>query len=106
MRGWGCGFITSKMAEDPEVLAYVLSRARAALCLSFGDPAAFAPCIRDAGVPLICQVTTLAGAKTSPPPRSAMARGVSCSNPMMSRLPGTMSRWVSRKDFVTIWWFL
>jgi nitronate monooxygenase len=59
----GCGFITWKMAENPEVLDLVLARAPAALCLSFGDPAPFAPRIAAAGVPLICQVQTLRDAQ-------------------------------------------
>jgi nitronate monooxygenase len=59
----GCGFITWKMAENPAVLDAVLARAPAALCLSFGDPAPFAPRIHDAGVPLICQVQTLRDAQ-------------------------------------------
>ncbi|RXV64652.1 oxidoreductase [Roseovarius sp. A46] len=59
----GCGFITWKMAENPAVLDQVLARDPAALCLSFGDPAPFAPRIHDAGVPLICQVQTLRDAQ-------------------------------------------
>jgi nitronate monooxygenase len=59
----GCGFITWKMAENPQVLDQVLAHAPAALCLSFGDPAPFAPRIHDAGVPLICQVQTLRDAQ-------------------------------------------
>lgn len=59
----GCGFITWKMAENPAVLDLVLARAPAALCLSFGDPAPFAPRIAAAGVPLVCQVQTLRDAQ-------------------------------------------
>ncbi|MBW4975120.1 nitronate monooxygenase [Roseovarius mucosus] len=59
----GCGFITWKMAENPAVLDQVLARKPAALCLSFGDPAPFAPRIADAGVPLVCQVQTLRDAQ-------------------------------------------
>jgi nitronate monooxygenase len=59
----GCGFITWKMAENPAVLDFVLARSPAALCLSFGDPAPFAPRIAAAGVPLICQVQTLRDAQ-------------------------------------------
>src|SRR6056297_2685483 len=59
----GCGFITWKMAEDPDVLDQVLARAPAALCLSFGDPAPFAPRIAEAGVPLMAQVQTLRDAQ-------------------------------------------
>ncbi|GAW36790.1 nitronate monooxygenase [Roseovarius sp. A-2] len=59
----GCGFITWKMAERPDVLDQVLARDPAALCLSFGDPAPFAGRIAEAGVPLICQVQTLRDAQ-------------------------------------------
>jgi nitronate monooxygenase len=59
----GCGFITWKMAENPGVLEQVLARDPAALCLSFGDPAPFAPRIAAAGVPLIAQVQTLRDAQ-------------------------------------------
>ncbi|OBI05414.1 oxidoreductase [Mycolicibacter heraklionensis] len=55
----GCGFITWSLARAPEALAVALDRRPAAIMLSFGDPAALAADIRDAGVPLICQVQTL-----------------------------------------------
>ena len=59
----GCGFITWSMARDPSLLDAALARAPAALMLSFADPAPFAERIRAAGVPLICQVHTLAHAR-------------------------------------------
>lgn len=59
----GCGFITWKLAENPALLDEVLERDPAALCLSFGDPAPFAPRIHAAGVPFICQVQTLRDAR-------------------------------------------
>ena len=59
----GCGFITWSMARDPSLLDAVLARAPAALMLSFADPAPFAERIHAAGVPLICQVHTLAHAR-------------------------------------------
>lgn len=55
----GCGFITWSLARAPEALTVALDRQPAAIMLSFGDPAALAADIRDAGVPLICQVQTL-----------------------------------------------
>ncbi|WP_067977084.1 NAD(P)H-dependent flavin oxidoreductase, partial [Mycolicibacter icosiumassiliensis] len=55
----GCGFITWSLTRAPEALAVALNRHPAAIMLSFGDPEAFAGSIRDAGVPLICQVQTL-----------------------------------------------
>ncbi|UWQ32325.1 nitronate monooxygenase [Leisingera sp. M527] len=59
----GCGLITWKLAEQPQLLDRVLARDPAALFLSFGDPAPFAPAIKDAGVALICQVQTLRDAR-------------------------------------------
>ncbi|KLO26296.1 oxidoreductase [Mycolicibacter heraklionensis] len=55
----GCGFITWSLSRVPEVFDLALSRRPAAIMLSFGDPEPFAEAIRDAGVPLICQVQTL-----------------------------------------------
>ena len=59
----GCGFITWALAEKPALLDAVLARAPAALMLSFGTIAPFAARIRQAGVPLICQVQTMAHAR-------------------------------------------
>jgi nitronate monooxygenase len=55
----GCGFITWKMAENPQVLTQALAHDPACLFLSFGDPRPFAAEIAAADVPLICQVQTL-----------------------------------------------
>lgn len=59
----GCGFITWSLARNPQVLDIALQRQPAAIMLSFGDPAAFAGRIREAGVALICQVQTLEQAR-------------------------------------------
>jgi nitronate monooxygenase len=59
----GCGFITWRLAEHPEVLETVLAHQPAAVMLSFGDPAPFAAAIHAAGARLICQVQTLAQAR-------------------------------------------
>jgi len=59
----GCGLITWSLAQNPALLDTVLERAPRAVFLSFGDPAPFAQKIRDAGVPLICQVQTLRDAQ-------------------------------------------
>jgi nitronate monooxygenase len=67
----GCGFITWSLAKNPALLDTVLARAPAGLMLSFGSPAPFAEAIRAAGIPLICQVQTLAYA------REAVAAGAS-----------------------------
>ena len=59
----GCGFITWSLARKPHLLEQVLRHAPAALMLSFGSPLPFAPAIKAAGVPLICQVQTMAHAR-------------------------------------------
>ena len=61
----GCGFITWSMAQQPHLLDLALSHKPRALMLSFGDPAPFAPKIRQAGALLICQVQTMALARTA-----------------------------------------
>lgn len=61
----GCGFITWKLRDNPDLLTRVLERGPAALFLSFGNPAPFAPAIARADVPLICQVQTLRDAKAA-----------------------------------------
>jgi nitronate monooxygenase len=50
------GFITWSLAKRPELLDIALAARPRAIMLSFGDPAPFAPRIRDAGALLICQV--------------------------------------------------
>lgn len=55
----GCGFITWALARQPTLLDAALAHRPAAVMLSFGDPAPFAPAIRAAGATLICQVQTL-----------------------------------------------
>lgn len=60
---FGVGFITWSLAEQPHLLDAALDRQPAAIMLSFGDPAPFAPAIKDAGAKLICQVQTVADAK-------------------------------------------
>ncbi|ALR10231.1 oxidoreductase [Mycobacteroides saopaulense] len=52
----GCGFITWTLKGNEQALDHALERNPAAIFLSFGDPAPYAPRIRAAGVPLICQV--------------------------------------------------
>jgi nitronate monooxygenase len=59
----GCGFITWSLKKQPHLLDIALDRAPAALFLSFGDPLPFAGRIKQAGVPLICQVQTVADAQ-------------------------------------------
>ena len=59
----GCGFITWSLKQQPQLLEIALESAPAAMFLSFGDPEPFAARIRGAGVPLICQVQTVADAR-------------------------------------------
>jgi nitronate monooxygenase len=59
----GCGFITWSLTKQPHLLEIALDRAPAAMFLSFGDPQPFAARIRQAGVPLICQIQTVADAQ-------------------------------------------
>ncbi|MEU7144954.1 nitronate monooxygenase [Nocardia sp. NPDC046473] len=59
----GCGFITWSMSRQRHLLDQVISYRPAAIFLSFGDPAPFARTIRDAGIPLICQVHDIAQAR-------------------------------------------
>jgi nitronate monooxygenase len=59
----GCGFITWGLAMHPELLDLVLAHTPAALMLSFGDAKPFIPRIKEAGIPVICQVQTVAMAR-------------------------------------------
>lgn len=59
----GFGFITWKLAQQPERLDQALAHAPRALFLSFDDPSPFVGKIRAVGLPLICQVQTLRDAK-------------------------------------------
>jgi nitronate monooxygenase len=58
----GCGFITWSLARDPGLLEMVLQHQPAAIFLSFGDPVRFADHVRACGIPLMCQISTLAQA--------------------------------------------
>lgn len=55
----GCGFITWSLAQQPELLDWVLERQPAAIMVSFGDLRPFADRIHAAGVPLIAQAQNL-----------------------------------------------
>ena len=61
----GCGFITWSLARQPELLDQVLAHVPAATMLSFGDPTPFLPQIKAAGSALLCQVQTVAHARTA-----------------------------------------
>ena len=59
----GVGYITWALAKSPDLLEQALDRRPAAIILSFGEERQFADAIRKAGVPLICQVQDVAGAR-------------------------------------------
>ncbi|GHH73199.1 2-nitropropane dioxygenase [Streptomyces sulfonofaciens] len=59
-RPWGVGFLS--WAVDGDTVARALEYRPAAVMLSFGDPRPFAGRVREAGVPLLVQVTSLAEA--------------------------------------------
>ena len=59
----GCGFITWSLAKKPELLDQVLEKSPAALMLSFGSPVQFAARIKQSGVPMFCQVQSMAHAR-------------------------------------------
>ena len=61
----GCGFITWSLERRPELLDHVLDRGPRAIMLSFGDPRPFAPRVREAGVPLLCQIQSRADAEVA-----------------------------------------
>ncbi|WP_219414017.1 hypothetical protein [Pseudonocardia nigra] len=81
----GYGFITWLLAEQPDLLDTALERGPAAVTLSFGDPGPFAARIRDAGVPLGCQVSGAAEA------RRALDAGVDGLSRRAARVAATAS---------------
>lgn len=62
---YGVGFITWKLADNPDLLALSLDRGPSAVFLSFGDLSPYVPAVKAAGVPLIAQVQTVAQAKSA-----------------------------------------
>ncbi len=60
---FGVGFITWSLARQPQLLDQALAAKPDAVWLSFGDPAPFAAKVKAAGIPLICQVQTVAMAE-------------------------------------------
>lgn len=58
----GCGFISWKLDEDQSALDWLLDQPHppAAVMLSFGDPSRFAGILADHGIPVICQIQTIA----------------------------------------------
>jgi nitronate monooxygenase len=60
-RPWGVGFLT--WSVELATVEWTLTRRPHAIMLSFGDPAPFAGLVRDAGVPLLLQVTSMAEAE-------------------------------------------
>jgi nitronate monooxygenase len=60
---FGVGFITWSLAKQARLLDVALERRPAAVMLSFGDPRRFIERIQRAGIPVICQIQTLAMAR-------------------------------------------
>jgi nitronate monooxygenase len=58
---WGVGLLA--WAAEAATLDWVIAQRPALIMLSFGDPAPFAATVRDAGIPLAIQVTTLTDAQ-------------------------------------------
>lgn len=58
---WGVGFLT--WSATPGLVEHALTYGPGAVMLSFGDPAPLARVVKDAGVPLILQVTDLREAR-------------------------------------------
>lgn len=58
---WGIGLLT--WAADDDAVRRAIAQRPSAIMLSFGDPAPFAPAVRDAGITLMIQVTTLDDAR-------------------------------------------
>lgn len=59
----GVGYITWSLARFPHLFDEAMARKPAVFFLSFGDEMLFAPKVKAAGVPLICQVHDVSGAK-------------------------------------------
>ncbi|HEY1532623.1 MAG TPA: nitronate monooxygenase [Polyangiaceae bacterium] len=53
---FGVGLPAWALAMRPELLDAAIATKPFAICISFGDPAPYAACIRDSGIELICQV--------------------------------------------------
>jgi nitronate monooxygenase len=60
-RPWGIGLLTWAISQS--IVEWTIAQRPAAIMLSFGDPAPFANLVRDAGIPLIVQVTTITEAR-------------------------------------------
>lgn len=58
---WGIGLVT--WAVDAETVDRVIAQRPAAIMLSFGDPTPYAEAVRQAAIPLLVQVTSLADAR-------------------------------------------
>jgi nitronate monooxygenase len=59
----GCGFITWGLVQRPEALDLALAHAPATVMFSFGDATPFIPKVKAAGIPVICQVQSVAMAR-------------------------------------------
>ncbi|MEM7294318.1 MAG: nitronate monooxygenase [Pseudomonadota bacterium] len=59
----GCGMISWALKAKLDLLDEIIARKPSAIFLSFGNPAELAKPILQAGIPLICQIQTLADAR-------------------------------------------
>jgi nitronate monooxygenase len=60
---FGIGYITWSMAKFPHLFEEALARKPAAFFLSFGDEAPWGSRVKAAGIPLVCQVQDVEGAR-------------------------------------------
>jgi nitronate monooxygenase len=61
----GCGFITWRLAQQPAVLDLALAHSPTAVMFSFGDASPFISKVRQRGIPVICQIQTMAMARAA-----------------------------------------
>ncbi len=94
-RAIGCGFVTWAIAADERAFDLALEFKPRALFLSFGDPRKFAQRARDRGIPVFCQIQTLAqlpevlGLRSKPPRPHWAGAGPEA---LISRSGGRMTR--------------
>lgn len=61
----GCGLITWALKNNPDLLSEIIEKKPKALFLSFGNPEPYVDKIKQANIPLICQIQTIADAKNA-----------------------------------------
>lgn len=94
---FGIGFISWRLQQFPEVLAMALDYKPRAIMLSYGDISPFVNIIKNAGIPLICQVQTLDQAIEVKEhadiivAQGTEAGGHGATEPLLSLLPAVLS---------------